>query len=84
MRLKESTATKLRSTKSINKKQFFYEGHYMDDDYSIVYFGDVELRDEPIYHYYLFYDLDCGHTFHTPSKKEELDKYSLLLLKLVS
>lgn len=24
----------------------------MDDDYSIVYFGDVELKDEPIYHYY--------------------------------
>ena len=54
------------------KKQFFYEGQYIDDDYSIVYFGDVELKDEPIYHYYLFYDLDCGHTFHTPIKKEEL------------
>ncbi len=64
------------------KKQFFYEGHYMDDDYSIVYFGDVELKDEPIYHYYLFYDLDCGHTFHTPIKKEELDKYSLPIIEI--
>ena len=54
----------------------------MDDDYSIVYFGDVELKDEPIYHYYLFYDLDCGHTFHTPIKKEELDKYSLPIIEI--
>lgn len=54
------------------KKQFYYEGQYMDDDYSIVYFGDIELKDEPIYHYYLFYDLNCGHTFHTPIKKKRI------------
>lgn len=64
------------------KKQFYYEGQYMDDDYSIVYFGDIELKDEPIYHYYLFYDLNCGHTFHTPIKKEELDKYSLPIIEI--
>ena len=64
------------------KKQFFYEGHYMDDDYSIVYFGDVELKDEPIYHYYLFYDLDYGHTFHTPIKEEDVEKYSLPIIEI--
>ena len=57
------------------KKQFFYEGQYMDDDYSIVYFGDIELKDELIYHYYLFYDLDYGHTFHTPIKEEVMLAY---------
>ena len=64
------------------KKQFYYEGQYMDDDYSIVHFGDVELKDEPIYHYYLFYDLDCGHTFHTPIKEEDLEKYSLPIIEI--
>ena len=54
----------------------------MDDAYSIVYFGDVELKDEPIYHYYLFYDLDYGHTFHTPIKEEDVEKYSLPIIEI--
>ena len=65
-----------------HKKQFYYEGQYMDDDYWIVYFGDVELKDEPIYYYYLYYDLDCGHTFHTPIYEEGLDKYSLPIIQI--
>ena len=30
----------------------------------------------------LFYDLDCGHTFHTPIKEEDVEKYSLPIVEI--
>ena len=42
----------------------------------------LKLKDEPIYHYYLFYDLDYGHTFHTPIKEKEIEKYSLPIVEI--
>lgn len=40
-----------------------------------VWFGDILIEDSPLYHYYLFYDLNGNHTFHTPISIEDLDKY---------
>ena len=40
-----------------------------------IWFGDIELEDWPLYHYYLFYDLQGNHTFHTPIQEFEVEDY---------
>ena len=54
--------------------KFIHEGKYWDrelQDY--VEFGDVSIECDPRYHYYLFYDLGNGHTFHTPINDYDLE-----------
>lgn len=41
--------------------------------YCHVEFGDILIECDPIYHYYLYYDLGNGHTFHTPINDYDLD-----------
>lgn len=47
-----------------------------------VFFGDIELKDSPQYHYYLFYDLG-DHSFHTPIDECQLEKYPSLQVKKI-
>ena len=62
---------------------FVWENRYYDKDMEeFVYFGDIELKDCPIYHYYLFYDLGGKHTFHTPINEEEMKDYDLPVIDI--
>lgn len=50
---------------------YVYTNSYFDyDTGDEVYFGDLLLKDKPIYNYYYFYDIDHqhNHTFHVPIK----------------
>lgn len=52
---------------------FVWENCYYDHDREMeVWFGDIELKDKPKYHYYLFYRL-AGRSFHSPIAEEELE-----------
>lgn len=56
--------------------EYVWENSYYDrEDDSRVYFGDIELLNHPIYHYYLFYDFGSDHTFHTPI--QNIEEYNL-------
>lgn len=58
---------------------FVWENCYWDDELCReVWFGDIELEDEPLYHYYLFYDLGGEHTFHSPIDENSLGNYKNL------
>ena len=60
------------------KNTFVWENCYWDyEEEREVWFGDILLKDEPLYHYYLFYDLGGEHTFHSPIDEDELDNYDL-------
>ena len=65
---------------------FVWENCYYDHEYEQeVWFGDIELKDKPLYHYYLFYDIGGGHTFHTPidqKEAEEAEKTGLEIVKI--
>ena len=37
---------------------------------------------DPIYHYYLFYDLGGKHTFHTPISEEKVKDYDLPVIDI--
>ena len=64
----------------INK--FVYRNSYYDyEEYREVCFGDIELIDEPICKYYLFYDLQ-EHTFHQPISEDEIKNYSLEIVNI--
>lgn len=59
-------------------KEFVWTNSYYDqdiDDY--VHFGDILLKDCPIYKYYLFYDIGYNHTFHKPITEEEVNEYKI-------
>ena len=57
-----------------NAGKFFHEGEYFDKDLNdMVSFGDIHLEGDPVYNYYLFYDLGCNHTFHTPINSYDLE-----------
>lgn len=56
--------------------EYVWENSYYDrEEDRRVYFGDIELADHPIYHYYLFYDVGSNHTFHTPI--QSIEEYNL-------
>lgn len=58
------------------KKEFVWENEFYDRDNEMwISFGDIELKDNPKYHYYLFYDIGDKHTFHTPINKEDVAAY---------
>lgn len=53
-------------------KEFIHEGSYWNNELKdYVSFGDIIVECDPIYRYYLFYDLDNDHTFHTPIGEED-------------
>lgn len=55
---------------------FVWENYYFDHDIDdFVEFGDIELKDKPIYHYYLFYDVGADKTFHTPIEEKQIADY---------
>lgn len=59
------------------RKQFVWENCYFDHELDReVWFGDVEDKGNPRYHYYLFYDLDHTYTFHSPVTETEARKIS--------
>lgn len=61
------------------KKDFVWENCYWDyEEEREVWFGDILLEDEPLYHYYLFYDLGGEHTFHSPIEFDEIENYEYL------
>lgn len=62
----------------LNADAFFHTGEYWDNDLNeYVQFGDVYLDCDPVYHYYLFYDVGGNHTFHTPINEEDLFLYDM-------
>ena len=62
----------------LNADAFFHTGEYWDNDLNeYVQFGDVYLECDPVYHYYLFYDVGGNHTFHTQINEEDLFLYDL-------
>lgn len=57
-----------------------YEGYYYETGYT-VYFGDIELRDKPLYHYYLFYEMGKN-SFHSPIDEEQLQDWDLRVVDI--
>lgn len=56
--------------------EYVWENCYFDYDRDEeVWFGDILLKDNPIYHYYLFYDIGRKYTFHSPITKEQAKQY---------
>lgn len=65
------------------EKQFVWENCYYDHDFEReVWFGDIELKDKPKYHYYLFYDVEGNHTFHTPIEEKDISRYKLPVIEI--
>lgn len=63
----------------LKKGEYVWSNCYLDKEtYQEVYFIDIELKDKPIYFYYLFYDENMKYTFHTPIEKIDIKKYSNL------
>lgn len=66
-----------------NQGEFVHEGSYWDrelQDY--VEFGDVLVKCDPKYHYYLFYDVGGDHTFHTPIEERNVKNYNLDIIDI--
>lgn len=64
-----------RYQKHLKKDDFVWENCFWSEEYEReVWFGDILKEDCPIYHYYLFYDIGAGKTFHTPINEEEVEK----------
>ena len=62
--------------------QFVHTGNYWDKELQeYVNFGDVYVNDDPVSHYYLFYDVGANHTFHTPISEEDVCLYDDLQVK---
>lgn len=56
-------------------KKFVWENCYWDEELGrTVWFGDILNEKDPIYFYYLFYDLNSAHSFHTPIKEKDISK----------
>lgn len=47
-----------------------------------VWFGDIEDKNKPKYHYYLFYDINGTKTFHSPIQEEDIKKYDLEVINI--
>lgn len=62
--------------KHLKAGDFVWENCYWDAQLDReVWFGDIEDYNEPIYHYYLFYDIGGDHTFHTPITESQIQGY---------
>lgn len=68
-----------------NLNDFVWKNRYFDESLeAFVYFGDLELKDQPKYNYYLFYDAGCNHAFHNPIEEADLAKYPNLPVREIS
>lgn len=62
----------------IKNDDFVWQNCFYDyDKDGMIWFGDIENKDEPIYHYYLFYELK-NHSFHSPIEESEIQNYPSL------
>ena len=63
--------------------KFVHEGSYWDRELrDYVEFGDVLVKCDPKYHYYLFYDIGGNHTFHTPIEERNVQDYNLEIIDI--
>lgn len=63
--------------------QFIHENSYFDREVGdYVSFGDILVEGDPIYLYFLFYDIGGDHTFHTPISEESVSKYDLEVIDI--
>lgn len=61
---------------------FVWENCFYDHDYCCtIWFGDIELKDKPIFENFLFYKLG-KHSFHTPIPEKNLKNYELPVIDL--
>ena len=66
-----------------NIKKFVWENCYYDyDEGREVWFGDIEDKNRPKYHYYLFYDVNGTKTFHSPIQEQDVEKYNLDVISI--
>ena len=66
-----------------NLKNFVWENCFFDpEEDREVWFGDVEDKKHPEYHYYLFYDINGTKTFHSPIEEKDISKYNLEIVKI--
>lgn len=66
-----------------NIKKFVWENCYYDyDEGREVWFGDIEDKNRPKYHYYLFYDVNGTKTFHSPIQEQDVEKYNLEVISI--
>lgn len=64
------------------KGLFVWENCFYDHDYCCtIWFGDIELKDKPIFENFLFYKLG-KHSFHIPIADKELGKFELSVKEL--
>lgn len=63
--------------KSIVNINSYLDGDYYDFNCNEVYFVDIIDRKNPIYNYYLYYEIG-EHSFHTPISENELEKFKEL------
>ena len=60
-----------------------WENCYYDyDEGREVWFGDIEDKNRPKYHYYLFYDVNGTKTFHSPIQEQDVEKYNLDVISI--
>lgn len=63
-----------RYKKYLKKGLFVWENCFWNSEIGCeIWFGDIELKDSPLYHYYYFYDLGMEYTFHSPIDEDELE-----------
>lgn len=66
-----------------NQKRFVWENSFYDyDEGREVWFGDIEDKSRPKYHYYLFYDINGTKTFHSPIQESDIKKYNLNIINI--
>lgn len=66
-----------------NIKKFVWENCYYDyNEGREVWFGDIEDKNRPKYHYYLFYDVNGTKTFHSPIQEQDVEKYNLDVISI--
>lgn len=68
--------------KAVKEDDIVWCNCYFDRDrFCEVYFVDVELKDKPKYHYYLFYETS-NYSFHSPINEEDVSKYGLPVIDI--
>lgn len=68
----------------LKKNAFVWENCFWNaEEMREVWFGDIELKDKPKYHYYLFYDVGDKYTFHTPIEEKEAKEKEKEGLKII-
>lgn len=66
-----------------NQKNFVWENCFYDyDEGREVWFGDIEDKSQPKYHYYLFYDVNGTKTFHSPISETDVQEYDLEVIDI--